>query len=191
MAKNYIQNILNATDTIVDPFFLIQCGNNASDIDKPVHNTVFCKYITVGDLDKLPVNTTTFSFLQVNCRSIRKNFPSLINQLSNMKMKLSAIALTETWLEKGEYIFFFFPHYDLISVPRPTGRDGGWDYISTMILVTATLIDNIFVRGLCGVDDINASLIFDDLSDHFLILVHLNIGCKVPNLTCKYYKTFL
>jgi len=49
---------------------------------------------------------------------------------------------------------------------------------------------NVILCGLCGVDDINSSVIFDDLSDHFPILVHLNIGCKIPNLTCKYYKRF-
>ena len=72
-----------------------------------------------------PYRYSKFLHLHVNCRSIRKNFSSLLELLGCMNVQPSAIAITETWLGEGEGDFFSLPGYDLISVPRQDRGGGG------------------------------------------------------------------
>ena len=64
-----------------------------------------CKYATIEDVTNLVNDISQFSFLHVNCRSIRKNFPLLIELMKILNASPpSAIAVTETWLiEKEEF----------------------------------------------------------------------------------------
>ena len=82
-----------------------------------------CKYVSIEDLTNHPSDISHFSFLHVNCRSIRKNF-SLLSELIGLMNASppSAIAVTESWLSEGEDIFFQMPGYNFISVPRSSGR---------------------------------------------------------------------
>ena len=59
-----------------------------------------CKYVTENELnvffnfsDKSSIN-----ILQINCRSIKKNHSSIANLLNMLKVPITVIAVSETWL---------------------------------------------------------------------------------------------
>ena len=111
---------LHIPEKIFDPF----CDNT---IDKEDINIIkvmqdACRYITLGGLSIINGNICDFSYLHINCRSIRKNYSSIVNLLCNIAHQPLAIAITETWLEKGEEIYFTLSGYDFVSIPRAQGR---------------------------------------------------------------------
>src|SRR5271163_4125172 len=120
MAKS---NAHRKTNLIFDPLLLNQLSKTGNVV--PQSGPPDCTYFDLGELENLPLNTSNFLFLHVNCRSIRKNFQSLQNFLLFMKVKPFAIAITESWLVEGEEIFFTLPGFDFISIPRPYGEGGG------------------------------------------------------------------
>ena len=82
-----------------------------------------CTYSTLHDF--IPLHNSNISILHLNCRSLKKNLPSLITLLATLNTRPTIIALTETWLKEGEEIFLSIPNYTLVSSPRTSGRGGG------------------------------------------------------------------
>src|SRR5271165_121640 len=99
-----------------------------TDVNLMIDSTVDCKYITGNDChdffnfeDKTSINT-----LHLNARSLKSNMDKLECLLTNICGKLTAIAVTETWLTEAIADTYFIPGYNFISNNRATtGGDVG------------------------------------------------------------------
>ena len=72
-------------------------------------------------------NHAGLNFVHVNCRSIKKNFGPLNNFLNLFSSKLTAIAVTETWLTDSLSDVYSIPGYNFFSQSRikKLGREVG------------------------------------------------------------------
>lgn len=68
-----------------------------------------------------------FSLLNINTRSISKNFENLKTMLCNLKFNFKIICVTETWLKEHMVTNsnFNIPGYKSIHQPRSENRTGG------------------------------------------------------------------
>ena len=92
-------------------------------------------------LQKIPItNRTQFSIININVRSLAKNFGLLLSLLKISKMQYTIIVLTETWLKDSDDTLFNIPGYEHISVNRRDSETGGGlrIYYSTSINFIAT-----------------------------------------------------
>lgn len=110
-----------------------------------------CKYLLESQL------STFFKFSQpncvnimhVNCRSLNKNFKSLLNLLHVSSGKLSALALTETWLTPVNQDTFIIDGYHFFANSRKVKIGGGVgiyvsnDYVSRLRCDLSFMNDNI------------------------------------------------
>jgi Endonuclease-reverse transcriptase len=64
------------------------------------------------------------NIMHINCRSIKKNFNGIRDLLNNTSNCLTAIAVTETWLNCTTADAYVLPGYTFISKPR-IGKGGG------------------------------------------------------------------
>jgi hypothetical protein len=93
-------------------------GNNISNspyvtIDEILTSTSICK-------------STSLSMLHVNCRSLRKNYDSLINLIKQTNLYIDIIAVSETWLSSKDNVdMFMIPGYNLECINREYNRGGG------------------------------------------------------------------
>ena len=113
------------------------CNNNFDihpndDIDPDIHffsqaKQITCKYVTEDEInDFTQLNSVDkLSFLQINCRSLNKNFDGVINLLSTFNDKPTCVAVTETWLNSTNHNLFHLPGYEFISSYREKRRGGG------------------------------------------------------------------
>ena len=60
---------------------------------------VFCNWYTNSDVSKINVGGGAISLLNVNIRSVRRNFPCLESFLDMVNASFDIIAVTEKWLE--------------------------------------------------------------------------------------------
>lgn len=67
----------------------------------------------------------SINLLHINARSLKKNFVKLESLLANIKNPLSAIAISETWLNDSSTDNFFLPNYNFISKSRVDKVGGG------------------------------------------------------------------
>jgi hypothetical protein len=65
------------------------------------------------------------NLMHINCRSIRKNFFAMRNLLNNTSDYLSAIAVTETWLNPFMSDVYMLPGYNFVSNSRTVKSGGG------------------------------------------------------------------
>jgi len=81
------------------------------DFDQPVAPNT--KYICENDLQGFFQfeDKTALNFLHINCRSLTKNFTGLESLLNSVSGKLTAIAVTETWLTETSEKSFHLPGY--------------------------------------------------------------------------------
>lgn len=105
----------------------INNNDNNSTMSSPVKlnenwNPADCKYYTV---DEVNISKDSLSVLQINCRSLPKNFQSIETLILNLSSKPSVICLSETWLNDENYIFYNIEGYKLFSKSRPNKRGGG------------------------------------------------------------------
>ena len=117
-----LNNILQirSNEIIADTFMDFDATRSNSKLD---NNSL---YVTLEDLGQLPTNLESLSVLQVNCRSLKKNFDQVKILLSNFSSLPSVIALSETWLSPSDQTSLFnLPGYSFISVPRKLKRGGG------------------------------------------------------------------
>ena len=69
--------------------------------------------------------TNAVNILHINCRSIKKNFDAIKDFVNLISGKLTALALTETWLSKYTEDVFTLPGYQFISNSRSDKGGGG------------------------------------------------------------------
>ena len=84
-----------------------------------------CKYITSEEFSLTEMNPKNFSVLQVNCRSLSKNFISFTNLVNSARSAPSVIAVSETWLQEGDDIYYNLQGYKFIALSRKHKRGGG------------------------------------------------------------------
>ena len=114
-----IQPLGNDTSQFVDPEY-----------DEENYNINYiCKYITEGDLPNFFNSSDAFShsinIMHINCRSLKNNFANIETLVCNSGVKFTAIALSETWLNKTNEKIFNLDWYNFVSKCRPGDRKGG------------------------------------------------------------------
>src|SRR5271166_5083590 len=72
----------------------------------------------------------TLNVLHLNARSLKANFVGLENLLSVINGTLSAIAVTETWLNDNVADTYFLPGYNFISKSRASTGGGVGIFLS-------------------------------------------------------------
>src|ERR1700759_4434033 len=83
-------------------------------------------YISTEDITLLPKSDNSFSILQINARSLQKNFIQIKSLIDKFSILPSVISLSETWLKNTfNTILFNIKDYDFISVPRKGIKSGG------------------------------------------------------------------
>src|SRR5882757_565877 len=87
---------------------------------------VNCKYITESQFVNFFQGSKQngIDILHANCRSLNKNFKSLLNLLHIASKNLTAIAVTETWLIPENLDLFNIDGYTFVANSR-TDRSGG------------------------------------------------------------------
>ena len=78
-----------------------------------------------SDLNVFMKDESNLSFLNINIRSLRKNFAKLTTFLSQMNYKIKIIIVTETFLKDGENKLFSIKGYNHVSMNRQTRNRGG------------------------------------------------------------------
>ena len=68
---------------------------------------------------------SNLNILHLNCRSLKKNFDSLKTLLNSVNQKLTAIAISETWLTPSTEHIFQLQEYDFVSNSRSSKVGGG------------------------------------------------------------------
>ena len=101
------------------------------------------------------------SILNVNVRSLGKNFTSLLAFLSLVKTRFKFIVVTETWLSDSDEGLFSINGYNPVSVNRQNRRGGGIRIYYTENL-NVSIVDN-----LTGLFDSHESLTIDADLPHF------------------------
>ena len=77
-------------------------------------------------VQKIPINNRNqFSIININVRSLAKNFTLLLSLLKISKMQYTIIVLTETWLKDSDDTLFNIPGYEHISINRRASETGG------------------------------------------------------------------
>ena len=119
-------------DLIFNPFdtkYGSLCANTDIDPDRNLFvdwTAEDCKYVTIEELRQVTEgqSAVNFSLLQVNCRSLYKNFDQLKLLLTLCAIRPTIISLSETWMKSGDERYFDMPGYTLYSSARET-RGGG------------------------------------------------------------------
>src|SRR5437867_5087038 len=105
---------------------LLDCD---SIIDLAVNNfqsVANSKFITTEEIPHLNNFPDSMSILQINCRSLSKNFDHLKNLLCNFQNKPSLISLSETWIKPSDDISLFaLSGYTFVSTHRKHKRVRG------------------------------------------------------------------
>ena len=70
-------------------------------------------------------NENKFSVLNLNIRSLKKNYDSLLIYLRQIKTNFDVIVLTETWLNDNESDLYLIPGYCFSAINRLNKRGGG------------------------------------------------------------------
>ena len=128
----------------------------STDISSDVKNT---QYITIQEIPNLNISQNSLSILQINSRSLRKNYDHLVSLLSNFTTMPSIISISETWLKSNDPTSFFsLQGYTFISKPRKNNKRGGGVglYVSNTLSFTTP---------------VNLSNILDDVCEYCVIEV--------------------
>jgi hypothetical protein len=140
------------------------------DIDYELNNTLYnndSKYITVEEIPQLCSSQKSLSILQLNCRSLKKNFECLVNLLEHFEQNPSIISLSETWLRDSDQTSLYsLSGYTLISKPRKNNRRGGGVGLYISNLLSFTERDNL-------------SSLLDDVCEYCVIEI---FNSQAPNI---------
>ena len=97
-------------------------------------------------------NEKSFSVMNLNARSIPKNFDKLTNLLSTLSHSFDVIIITETHLHESKYNSFVLKDYKAFHASRQKKRGGGVSiYVKEHFdpkLVTSTINENIEMMGI-------------------------------------------
>src|SRR3989442_8260042 len=115
-----------------------------NDLDTAIScNVKNTQYITTEEISDLSISQNSLSILQINARSLNKNFDRLVNLLSNFKSAPSIISISETWLRSNDQnSFLSLNDFTFVSKPRHINKRGGGVglYVSNSLSFTA--LDN-------------------------------------------------
>ena len=121
--------VLHDNNIIFNPF-----NNSKYDLSPPKWSPTDCRYLTLDEYACIQHKSSNFTLLQVNCRSLSKNFESLKSSVLHNSTTPSVIAVCETWLKDGDDLFYNLPGYKFVSIPRKIKRGGGVGlYISSCL----------------------------------------------------------
>lgn len=93
----------------------------------PTWSPMDCKYYTINQKF---IDTDSFSILQINCRSLPKNFQSFETLISNLNINPTVICLSETWLDDQNFIFYDLNGYKCFHKNREKRGGGVAIYVS-------------------------------------------------------------
>lgn len=93
----------------------------------PYDSNTISNYIEEKELNNFfhGRNDKSISLLHVNCRSLNKNFDSLCTLLCSMSENVTAVALTETWLNASNENLFTLNGYNFVGKSRLNKIGGG------------------------------------------------------------------
>jgi len=118
-------DMLNLTGNISDD----------DDADESFCSTVPCNYISVKDLNDfvlLPHANNSINIMHINCRSIPKNFDTMLELFHIMTAPIDFLAVTETWLKPASEQLYNIPGFSLATQSRLSKQGGGVGiYIAT------------------------------------------------------------
>lgn len=127
-------------DKIFNVFELNELDNSSAidDIDPDVQffndnrflmNISNCSYYTqssfINKFSKVKENYLNFSILNFNIRSMKKNLKDFKLYMSDLELKPSIIAFTETWLKDSTATLYGIPGYNIESLYRKRKKGGG------------------------------------------------------------------
>ena len=90
-----------------------------------------------------PNQDNILSFLSLNIRSLRKNFNLLVAFLESLKLRISVIAVCETFLYDGEEELFQIPGYKMYAINRTKNNRSGGVAVYVMESLDSTLMESI------------------------------------------------
>jgi len=132
-------NIVLSSDTSVDDLFdnMDESVVDSSDLFDSSHLSCTTKYITESDSHSFFQfeDPDAINLLHLNSRSLKKNYMGLQNLLTAISGKLTAIAVTETWLSSNLETSFNLPGYNFFSYSRVAKIGGGVAFLSVMTIV--------------------------------------------------------
>ena len=156
-----------------DMFFETNCLNiNPSQISKQITNS----------------NSNKLSILNINIRSVPKNFNMLLSLLSISKIQYTVIVLTETWLKDSDDSLYNITGYSHISLNRKNGHKGGGVRIYFSTAIKLITIDN----NLTGIFDshecLSCELALDKKQKLHIIGIYRPPKCNIKKFN-KHLKT--
>lgn len=82
------------------------------------------KFNELSDKTSSSGNSSYFSLLHLNIRSLNRSLDNLVNFLASITSKLSVIGISETWLADSDHTVDI-DGYNFIHKPRPSRTVGG------------------------------------------------------------------
>ena len=82
-------------------------------------------YFSVKEFNSKFSSSNKFLLIQINCRSLPKNFCNLQLLVSSLEKKPDVIVLSETWIHENLTALYTIPEYNFISISRKNKRGGG------------------------------------------------------------------
>ena len=103
---------------------------SCDDNNNPIHDIVnhVSEYIDADQVNYFLngcLNGNDISIMHINARSLKKNFDSVNQLVASINCSLSAICISETWLNEATSSLFNLPGYTFISNSRPCRSGGG------------------------------------------------------------------
>lgn len=149
-------------------------ANSIIDYSELLPNSIECDYKSVDDLNTDYKNYDKFTVLQMNCRSLPKNFHSINIFINSLSFKPSVICVSETWLESDTNItnIYKLHNYVFLSRCRKSKRGGGV---------------GMYVRNDLEFTDITALYSFEDTVFECL-LVEINLKNKSNIIVASLYR---
>lgn len=102
-------------------------SNELLDIDPDEHffSRSDCHYYNYDNFPSIEFSRDDMSLFHANMRSMTKNSQELLNCLEIIKVPMSVIALSETWLSESSESFNTIPNYQTVSASRCNRVGGG------------------------------------------------------------------
>lgn len=136
------------------------CANVLSDFTSDIN---LCKYLTLDEVSQFSSIPTEFSVLQLNARSLPKNFMHISSFVKSFKNIPSIMAVVETWLSNDMNSFYNMKGYKFISRCRSNKRGGGVgfyvaDYLNfTVNDESVSVLDNVCEATMVEISNCNGS----------------------------------
>ena len=121
-------SILNIFDVSTRENTILLTNDTDPDVNYFNNSLIETNYFNLSEASVyLKCSLSYFSVLNLNIRSMRKNFENLKILLKNLNFNFSVICLTETWCQNGDELnsIYFLYGYNSIHQTRKNGIGGG------------------------------------------------------------------